>query len=421
MAGNSPSTSAYITEDMLEGFDLAGAERARIRDLKLTGFYVTIGRRRVTFFAERRIKGEKNNTTRVVGHWGSKKARALAPDLLTVAQAREAAIQALADMRRGEDPRGESRADGPTLADALALHINRLRKDGGSPRSISTIELEVEKHLGTWTARALHDITRTDCRELHERLTKSSGPYLANRVMRHVRALWNTALKEHDLPANPTIAVHWNKEERRQEPIAWAKLPAWKLAVDALESGLRRDYHLLVLLTGLRRMDAATIRWEHVDWKARTLRRPNPKGGKDRAFDIPLSRECIKILKRRQAENFDDDGWAFPTDALKEKECVHCAALGLPPHRKGARVHLAEPKEDADELVSPHRLRDTYTTALAEVGGISGYAIDVLTNHRPPRGTVTAGYIDLSTEHLHECQERVSKFLVGKMKPARRK
>ena len=39
-------------------------------------------------------------------------------------------------------------------------------------------------------------------------------------IMRYVRAIYNTALKEHDLPANPTVAVHWNKEERRQEPIS---------------------------------------------------------------------------------------------------------------------------------------------------------------------------------------------------------
>ncbi len=164
-------------------------------------------------------------------------------------------------------------------------------------------------------------------------------------------------------------------------------------------------------------MDAATIRWDHIDFDARTLLRPNPKGGADRAFTIPLSRACLEILVRRRADNLDDHGWAFPTDAVKSRPCDLCPELGQPAHVAGARVHLVEAKEMADAIVSPHRLRDTYTSALVEVGGISGYAIDVLTNHWPPRGSVTAGYISLSTEHLAECQERVSEFLIAKMNP----
>jgi integrase len=198
-------------------------------------------------------------------------------------------------------------------------------------------------------------------------------------------------------------------------------LPAWRAAIDEL-SAVRRDYQLLVLLTGLRRMDAATIRHEHVNVDARTLRRPNPKGGEDRAFTIPLSHACVEILERRRRENRDDAGWVFPTVATKERQCDLCATLGLPPHAPGARIHLVEAKEAAEEdgacvIVSPHRLRDTYTSALVEAGGISPYAIDVLTNHRPPRGSVTAGYISLSAAHLAECQERVSEFLLGKMAP----
>ncbi|HWU91470.1 MAG TPA: hypothetical protein VN253_29585 [Kofleriaceae bacterium] len=213
------------------------------------------------------------------------------------------------------------------------------------------------------------------------------------------------------------------------------------MAINAL-SDVLRDYQLVVLLTGLRRRDASSIRWEHANltdkpissraWNAsrarwdeielapRTLRRPNPKGGSDRAFAIPLSRACVEILERRRVENLDDAGWAFPTIALKDRACDLCSELGLPPHIAGARIHLVEPKEAVKEdgacvIVSPHRLRDTYTSALVEVGGISGYAIDVLTNHRPPRGSVTAGYISLSTDHLAECQERVSEFLLAKM------
>jgi integrase len=434
-----------LTDRFLETFKRGGHERARLWDTRIPGFGVTIGKRRISFVAQRRVG--KDQRTVVLGHWGPAKLRTLQPNLLNVQRARDAAIRALADMQRGQDPHGPKgerrRGGGPTLRDAFDLHVSRMRANQASERSITTITTECEKYLAAWMKRSLHQIERTDCRELHEKLSKDHGPYLANRVMRHVRAAWNTALKEHDLPANPTIAVHWNREHRRQEPIVWTKLPAWLETVSKLEpvivngkrvrerSGVRGDYQLFMLLTGLRRMDAATVRWEHIDLEASTLRRPNPKGGKDRAFTIPLSSECMRILARRQRENRDiflsgDAGWVFPTRAIKGKACPLCAALGVAQHEAGGVVHLIEGKQqryDPDSkkskqiLPSPHRLRDTYTTALVEVGGISPFVIDVLTNHRSPRGSVTAGYVDLSIDHLADCQERVTQFLLAKMEP----
>lgn len=423
---NRTAPTVDITERFLEAYELGpGADRARHWDARITGLGVIIGRRRVSFVVQRRISGSQALVT--LGHWAPQKLRAMDAGLrdrtLTVLQARGKAIEALGLMRGGEDPRGENapqaQPESPTLATATALHVSRMRKNEASARGISTVELEVERFLGPWKERPLHTITRTDCRELHEQITEASGPYVANRVMRHLRAIWNTALKENELPANPTIAVHWNKEERRQEPMPWSKLPAWRKALDGLTE-IRRDYNLVVLLTGIRRMDAATIRREHVDLKARTLHRPHPKGGKERAFTIPISRECAKIFGRRLKNNIADAGWVFPTDSLKDRACVSCRALGLPDHEAGGRTHMMEPKEDDPAIVSPHRLRDTYTTALAALDPpVSGFVIDVLTNHKPPRGSVTAGYVDLTADDLRAAQERVTKFLLAKMKSRR--
>lgn len=412
-----------FSERWLEGFALGpGEDRAKHWDSKVPGLGVIFGRRRVSFIVQHRVKGEQRSVT--IGHWAPSKLRALDAAIrnasLTLLQARGKAITVLGQMRSGVDPRGEDAPQAqpvsPTLRAALELHLGSMRKAEASARGIKTIESETKKYLEHWLDRPLHEITRTDCRELHDDQTKTKGPYVANRVMRHLRAIWNTCLKEHDLPANPTIAVQWNKEHRRQEPIPWSKLAEWRTALDSL-SEIRRDYNLVVLLTGIRRMDAATIRREHVDLKAKTLHRPNPKGGEDRAFTIPISKECADVFKRRLANNVLDEGWIFPTDSLKDRECAECQALGLPNHKAGTRTHLMEPKEDADELVSPHRLRDTYTTALGALDPpVSGFVIDVLTNHRPPRGSVTAGYIDLTADDLRKAQQRVSKFLTSKMK-----
>ena len=116
--------------------------------------------------------------------------------------------------------------------------------------------------------------------------------------------------------------------------------------------------------------------------------------------------------------------------AIKDKSCSLCTALRLPAHVAGSVVHLVEGKQQRFDkekgkaeriLPSPHWLRDTYTSALVDVGGISPYVIDVLTNHRPSCGSVTAGYIDLSIEHLAECQERVTQFLLAKMEAMSRR
>ena len=449
-----------ISEQLLERFELGCAERARLFDARLAGFGVTIGKRRTSFVVQRRVDGESR--TVVLGHWGPPKARALAPDLLTVAKARDKASAALVGMRAGEHPNGERAAspDGPTLAEACERYIARLQRDGKRPTSIATVRRETlgrnderdGSYLRPWLDRALSSITGRECRARHEEITVDNGPHVANRVMRQLRAIWNFIAKEaaagviDGIPngklfaANAVIAVQWNVENdrtdfvmRRQEPVPWSDLPAWHDAVLALENPIRRDYHLVVLLTGLRRMDAATIRWEHVDFVAGTLKRPNPKGGKDRAFQIPLSAELVKILKRRKLENptafatgsredsnvisRDDGGWAFPSESMKTKQCDLCAAFKLGEHVAGSVTHLSEPKEDDPILVSPHRLRDTYTSALAALDPpVSGFVIDMLTNHKPPRGSVTAGYVDLPTEHLAKAQARVSKLLMAKCK-----
>jgi integrase len=430
-----------LTEKSLDRVALpAGKAQLIVWDEEVPGFGVVVGRRLATFIANYRANGAKRR--QVIGRRGEIREDGTP---WTVTTARLRAREILGRVAGGGDPSLElrKREGGPTLSDAFDLHVSRMRADRASASSIATITRERDKYLANWMNRPLEKIERSHCRELHEQLSKQNGPYLANRVMRHIRAAWNTALKEHDLPANPTIAVHWNKESRRQEPIPWANLPAWLETVNSIEPivvsgkrigtrpGIRGDYQMFLLLTGLRRMDGATVRWEHVDLDEGKLHRPNPKGGKERAFNIPLSSECVRILERRRSDNRvvfaqGDGGWVFPTRALKEKACALCTALGQKAHSAGAVVHLIEGKQQRTDkksgevkriLPSPHRLRDTYTSALVEVGGISPFVIDVLTNHRPPRGSVTAGYVDLSIEHLAQCQERVTQFLLAKLQP----
>lgn len=459
----------HLTDELLEGLRPTDDKpQLVVFDAKLTGFGVVVGARSTTFIVNRRV-GKKLHRE-ALGAWSGRGGE------MDARTARKEALVRLGKLENKDATPGKAKRaakTGPTLAEACALYIARLRKEGKRPSSIASVEREIgdreRSYLKEWLGRPLASINGKECRARHEQITADNGPHIANRVLRELRVIWNHITKEAAagtidgiatgtvFAANPTIAVVWNKEnaatdyvERRREPVPWSRLPTWNGKVGELENPVRRDYNRVVLLTGLRRNDAASLRWEHVNlgdeqfetrvwntskkaWEQielppHTTLRPSPKGGAKRSFSIPLSTELVTILKRRKTENAsifkNDNGWVFPTRALKggadkKQKCYLCHNLGMPEHEKGTVTHIAEPKEDDEVLVAPHRLRDTYTSALAEITDppLSPYVIDVLTNHRSPRGSVTAGYIDLSTEHLAGCQERVTQFLLEKLKP----
>jgi integrase len=198
------------------------------------------------------------------------------------------------------------------------------------------------------------------------------------------------------------LGDRWNKEVRKRAPVTWERLADWSLWVDGelrLRNPVRADLFLFFLFTGLRSTDAATMRWDDIKFDKRTLHRPIPKGGEDRAFDIPLSDFLIELLQRRKQENLIAYGkrcpWVFP-------------ALD----RHGRVSHVSEPKETGQP--SPHRLRDTFVTAAHEAG-VSHFDIKILINYALPDGDVTEGYMRPTMEHLAKQQERISRFLLDKL------
>lgn len=314
-------------------------------------------------------------------------------------------------MARGSRKRRARGEVGPTLGLAVELHLRAMRARRCRPRSLQTLEEETRRHLGDWFERPLAGLRRHEVALRHEALSESSGPWLANRVMQQLRAVWNTAARRFEElpPVNPVVAVTFHRVTRRRQPIPWDELPAWRARVDALSNPVRRDLQRFLLLTGLRSLDARSVRIEHLDLVAGTLHRPEPKGGERRAFTIPLARVVRDRLARRvdalsPAER--SAGWLFPAR-----------------DRAGRITHVREPKEQRvvdgrkrPWLPSPHRLRDTFATAAHE-SGVHPLDLKVLMNHAlPAADDVTLGYIRPSLGHLRASVERVAGFLEERMR-----
>ena len=391
-------------------------------DTELRGFGLRVGKGRVdpskgqrvptkTYIAQRDVGGR---TTRVkIGRHGSP----WTPDL-----ARKKARELLVEMDQGINPNERRQGDAAallTVREAMELYLSKLRAQEASPSTARGVVYETERYLGDWLGKPLASLTGSQCRRRHERISEKNGKTTANRALANLRTIYRNARREHPtLPVEaPTAAVNWNKTRRRRDRIAWEDLPGWYAKVQTL-APVRRDYQLFVLLTGLRATDAKTARWEDVDLEAATIHRPKPKGGMDRAFTIPLSRRTVEVLRARREENAvefgplgGDEGWVFPAVVRRDgrKVVTHMQNHSQQKYVGGRKVAA---------LAGPHTLRRTYASVASEEVEIPFVTLKLLLNHTLPAnpGDVTAGYISPSMDRLREAQERISAFLIERMK-----
>lgn len=173
--------------------------RAIYWDSDIPGFGLVVGRTARSFIVQKDVVGRTVRVT--IGRHGK---------VWTADRARREAIQVLAEMDRGQNPnktKREAAARGVTFGEAMEMHLADMRKLERTERTIVDYIDVVRRYLSDWEGRSLNEITRIDCRNRHDRVTKQNGPYVANRALAVFRAAYNTAARVHDdLPPNPIVA-----------------------------------------------------------------------------------------------------------------------------------------------------------------------------------------------------------------------
>jgi integrase len=374
-------------------------------DSELRCLGLRVGLRKKAFFVRKEYAGKPIEGT--LGEF----------PVMTVEQARIKAMPLLAKIAQGIDPfaeQAEARREATaaaaqdwqtfTLQDAIHEHQARMRSKHTVQRSIDDQQRIAERYVKDWLDRPICQISRKDCIERHRKVTEKHGEYAANGLMRMMRAAWNSTDKLfEELPGkNPVMGVQFNRESRRQEPIPWADLPAWRLKIMADTNRERRRGQLITLLTGLRKSGICNMQWDRLNFMDGTLFVPKEEGGKSREFTLPLSRIVIRLLQRQRRAVPANCPYVFPTIGRVDgavKPIDQLVSEGVP---------------------SAHRLRDTYTTA-AHAAGVDEITIEVLTNHRKPKGTVTRGYINPNGTTLGDAADKVAGFLCNKLRLPKQK
>ncbi|MCW0390038.1 integrase family protein [Xanthomonas sacchari] len=354
-------------------------------DTEMRGFYLIVTATKRSFYVQSLVNGRQVRTK--LGDHPAMDAK----------QARDAARQTLVGMRCGVNPNEErrrARARGITLRESLDLH---LAAKPLSPRTKDDYRYNCEQYLSDWLDRPLAELgaDRSGVRDRHRRITERHGAPSADNAFRIFRAVYNRGLREHpDLPPNPCGNVDYHGLRRRKVDAPTDRLKAWGKAVLGLHP-VRRDLHLFMVLTGMRRTSACEARASDLDLASGRLHVPKPKGGSTRAFDLPLSGPLADLLGHRVEENprlHRKTPWLFPAES-----------------KSG---HVAEVAQHELDGLTGHALRHTFAT-LAVQAGVPLLELKYLLNHAA--SNVTMGYIHVGPEHLRKHQETASRYILEQL------
>ncbi len=361
-----------------------------------------------TYFAENRLNGKKRRIT--IGRHG-----AFVPDT-----ARERARELLVDMAKGIDHnvvKAGHRAKATSLATVFE-EFKRARKLKSTTTRVYTSTLT--RCFTDWLDKPITDISKDMVEQRYHKLLNSdwqrgtSGVAQAHQAMRTLRGVLNFAAAKYEdsngksiLPENPVRRLSqlkiWRPVGNRESIIQPTQLKEWCKAVIKLDNDIVRDYLLLCVFTGLRRNEATQLKWNDIDFDAKTLKIPaeNSKNGLEHR--LPLSTFLIELLKERnKIKKVDKYGNLNPYVFYGD----------------GATGHLVEIKRNINKVADlsgikfmTHDLRRTFLT-IAEMLDIPHYALKKLANHKTT--DITGRYIQADVERLREPMQRITDYIMSK-------
>jgi integrase len=377
-------------------------KRLYFQDIGQPGLFLRVGKADKVFCLIKRLKG------------GPVRELTIGPfPIISVFEARDRALELLKDIQKGIDPKaqkeaGKSRSMTFLEATKKYLENNRFGEKPIKPSTGQKFYIEAfNKHLSEWLQRPILEITPQDVLDAYNRITANNtrATTSAHILFRAVKAVFSFAYERLEVKdPNPVFILKKEKKLVQQKPkkrilleheIGILHKALIKKIEETPEDTVAADLVLFILLTGCRRSEATTLKWENVSLDQKYLEFTETKTGVSRS--IPLSEAILEVLNRRKSQQIN--GFVFPGT--------------------GKNGHIAEPRSFLDRLIKRenfkkhfciHDLRRTFIT-YAKFTAESD-PVDHLVGHTPP-GVSGRHYQRPTPQMLLPAQEKISEKLLS--------
>jgi integrase len=260
--------------------------------------------------------------------------------------------------------------------------------------------------------RDFRSVRRSEINEMVARMKDRPGA--ANNVLATTSSLYSWILRDLELRDmhNPAFGIdHFpvKKRERFLSPEERQRVQAVIEAGLAIPPGRKGHLHIatvwafdLLALTGRRRDEIVTLKWEMVNWQHSFLDLPDTKGGQ---LKVPISRRVLELLKHIH----DRSGNPRAGYVLRGPRGTRIKSI----NRSWERVRAAAGLPD----VRLHDLRHSFASD-ALMGGVPLAVVGAMLGHKHDR--TTQRYAHLASEVIRDGLEAATARIVAATRAAAR-
>lgn len=326
----------------------------------------------ISFFVLRRMPGKPQPVRVLIGRY---------PEI-SLAEARKLATAALGDLVSGVHPKARaSKQEANTFA---ALVEQFLRRPAAARQCTAlAIEKAINRHLiPRWGTRAASEIKRSDVIAMLGAIDAGAGPYMAAKALALASSIYRFGVTRELVENNPCHLIRPSdfvgEMAPRQRVLTDSEIAlVWRASQGHLRNEIESTYPAgpfvrLLLLTAVRRSEAARMNWAEVDFDNALWVLPGSRTKGGVPHEVPLSGMAVELLGSlpRFAGNFvfSTNGGRVPIQGFgKFKDTIDARAA---------------------ELASPglanwrfHDLRRTARTNLATLG-VTPFIAELILGHQ---------------------------------------